>query len=243
MNFFAYEYDPAVKFDMYTPMHLLMLGITLVLVVVFFLFSKRIAQSQHEQTIRRSFAGFFIGMQILLIIVDGSAGNIWLPFHLCAISYLLTIALLITDNKRIFKYVFFTGIIGGLVTFAIPELDHAGYNRFRFYEFIIAHTALIVFPIYYLVNRKFEITRRDAITAIVITNIIGFAMIPVNILLDRTGIVPDANYMFVMNPPEDVQAVFGTFPWHMLTFELVLLVTFFGLYAIAAWYQRKQKAA
>ena len=151
--------------------------------------------------------------------------------------------LLITDNKAIFKYVFFAGIIGGIVTFAIPELEHAGWNRFRFYEFIIAHTAIILVPIYYLTSKGYEITKKDTIRGIIITNILGFGMWPVNILLRNIGYDPEANFMFVMGPPKDVEAVFGTFPWHFLSFELVLLVTFFGLYFITKWYQNKQKAA
>lgn len=243
MNFFSYEFDPTVKFDMYTSMHVLMLGITLVLVILFFVFKNRIYNSPKEKQIRHGFAYFLIGMLITLITVDTVGGEIYLPFHLCSISYILTIILLLTSNEKIFGYVYFTGIIGGIVTFAIPDLYHAGYNRFRFYEFIIAHTTIILIPIYYLTNFKYKITLRTTITGIIITNIIGFSMLPVNLLLRSTGIVEEANFMFTMGPPEDVESVFGTFPWHMLSFELVLLITFFALYYITKWYQNRIKAA
>ena len=243
MSFFEYEYDPNVKFDMYTPMHLLMLGITTVLFILFFVFKNRIYNSPKEKQIRIGFAIFLIAVLITLITVDTIGGELYLPFHLCSMSYILTIILLLTNNEKVFGYVYFTGIIGGIVTFAIPDLYHAGYNRFRFYEFIIAHTAIILVPIYYLTNFKYKITLRTTITGIIITNIIGFTMLPVNIILRNTGIVEEANYMFTMGPPEDVESVFGTFPWHMISFELVLLATFFGLYYITKWYQNKVKAA
>ena len=243
MNFFQYAYDPNVKFDMYTSMHLLMLFFTTILFVLFFLFKNKISSSPNERKIRYGIGSFLIVMLITLIIIDSIGGHIYLPFHLCSISYILTIVLLFTDNKYVFQYLFFAGIIGGIVTFAIPELDHAGWNRFRFYEFIIAHSMIILVPIYYLTNRKYEITMKHTVMGILITNILGFGMIPVNLLLRSTGIVEDANFMFVMEAPADVRAVFGEAPWHLLSFELVLLITFFGLYAVARWYQNKQKAA
>jgi len=243
MNFFSYEYDPNVKFDMYTSMHVFMLGITVILFVLFFVFKNKIYNSPHEKKIRHGYAYFLIVMLITQILVDGFGGEIYLPFHLCSISYILTIILLLTSNEKIFGYVFFTGIIGAIVTFAIPDLYHAGYNRFRFYEFIIAHTTIILVPIYYFTNFKYKITLRTTITGIIITNVVAFSMLPVNLFLRSTGIVEEANFMFTMGPPEDVESVFGTFPWHMLSFELVLLVTFFGLYYIAKWYQDKTKAA
>lgn len=242
MTFFNYEADPNVFFDMYTSMHLLMLGIVVVLFVLFFLFKSKLATSKYEKQIRYGIGGFLIVMLITLITVDASGGKLYLPFHLCSISYLLMIVLLFTDNKTVFRYLFFTGIIGGIVTFAIPELDHAGYNRFRFYEFIIAHTMIIIVPIYYLTNRGYTITMKHTIWSIVVTNIIALFMIPINLFLRSSEIVADANFMFVLGAPEDVEAVFGQPPWHLFTFEGVLLVTFFGLYAVARWYQNKQKA-
>ena len=243
MSFFEYAYDPNVKFDMYTSMHVLMLGIVTVLFILFFVFKNKIYQSKHEKTIRYSIGGFLIAMLITLITIDTIGGHLYLPFHLCSISYFLAIFLIFTNNEKVFDYLFFSGIIGGIVTFAIPELDHAGYNRFRFYEFIIAHSIIIMLPIYYLTTYKYKITVKKTLKGILITNILGFGMLPVNLLLRSTGIDPEANYMFTMGPPPDVEGVFGPFPWHMLSFELTLLVTFFILYAVTNWYQNKQKAA
>ena len=235
--FFSHEYDPNVKFDMYTPMHLLMLGIFVLLVVLFFVYKNKIYNSKYEKEIRYGFSGFLILLQLYMIVSDAIAGKIYIPFHLCTISLILTIILLFTNNKKIFTLVFFTGIIGGIVTFAIPELAHNGYNRFRFYEFIIAHTAIILVPIYYLTNHKFKITKKGFLFTMISVNVVGFLMLPVNMLL-RAVYDPEANYMFSYGPPKDVEAVFGTFPLHFLSFEFVLLVTFGILYFIAQKYQK-----
>lgn len=243
MNFFSYEYDPNVKFDMYTPMHLIMLGLFILIVVLFFVFKKRIYNSPKEQLIRYIYGGFLTVNLILLIIIEYTAGHVYLPFHLCSISYILTIVLLFTKNKKIWYFVFFTGIIGGIVSFAIPDLYHAGYNRFRFYEFIIAHSAIIIVPIYFLTEYKWKITSKVTFITILITNVLGFGMWPINLFLRNNNIIEDANFMFSLGPPEDVESVFGSYPWHFFTFELVLLITMFGLYYIASLYQNKQKAA
>ena len=243
MNFFSYEYDPNVMFDMYTPMHVIMLGMFAVYVILYIIFRKKIFSSPHEKKVRYIFASVLAINQILLAFIETNAGHIYLPLHLCSISFILTIVLLITNNEKLFRFLFFAGIIGGVVSFAIPDLYHAGYNRFRFYEFIIAHGAIILVPVYYLTCYKFKVTKRDTVMAILITNVLGFSMLPVNLLLRKTGLVEDANYMFSLGPPEDVESVFGSFPIHYLSFELVLLVTFFGVYYLAKIYQDKTKAA
>ena len=237
MNFFSYEYDPNIMFDMYTSMHLLMLGLFFVYVTLFFIFKNRIFKSKYEKQIRYTFASFLLVTLITLIIIEYSGGHVYLPLHLCSISYILTIILLYTNNEKIFRYVFFAGVIGGIVSFAIPDLYHAGYNRFRFYEFVIAHGSITLIPIYYLTCYKYKITKKITIIGIIITNILGIAMLPVNLLIRGLELDAEANYMFSMGPPEDVVSIFQPFPWHYLTFEVVLLVTFFGMYYLAQVYQ------
>lgn len=241
MSFFDYSHDPAVRFDMYTPMHLLMLGITLLLFVVFFLLKDRLSTMEKEPQIRRYVAYFLIVLEIVHIIIVVASGRLYLPFHLCAISYLLTIVLLLTNNKTVFEFVFYTGLIGGLVTFAIPELDHVGYNRFRFYQFIIAHSVIIMVPLYYLTNLGYRLTKKSLVSTLILVNILGFLMLGINAILRSTGLVEDANYMYMYGPPADVEAIFGTFPWHILSFELTLILSFSISYFIASLYQNKAK--
>lgn len=240
MDFFSNTFDPGVKFDMYTPMHLLMLGFLALVVMAFVFLRKRIASSRNEKWIRYGVAAFLTVQLVVLIGVYIADGDVYLPLHLCSISYILVIVLLLTDNPQVFSYVFFAGIIGGLVTFLIPELDHLGWNRYRFYEFIIAHAMIMLIPLYYLMERGYRIGWKQGVAAIVITNIIGFSMIPVNLWLDRSSVYPNANYMFVMHAPSDVEAVFGPPPWHLLTFELVLILTFGLLYLVTQRYQQQR---
>ncbi len=239
MSFFQYEADPQVWFDMYTSMHALMLVLVLLLFTVLIIAAKHLHKQNKTSNIQKGLAYFLIALLLGQIVVDASGGVLYLPFHLCSISYLLTIVLLLSDSYKTFQFLFFTGIIGGIVTFFIPELDHAGWNRFRFYEFIIAHTMIIFVPLYYLVVRSFSITKTSLLHAILITNILALIMIPINLFLSKFNIVEDANYMFVMRPPSDVESIFGAAPWHLLSFELVLIVTYVLLYLITNIYQKR----
>ncbi len=238
--FFAREGDPNVWFDMYTPMHLVMLVAFFLLLVLFFLYKDKLYNHPKEKEIRYGIGYFLIVLELISALTIVLQGGLYIPLHLCSISYYLAIVLLFTKNDKVFTVLFFTGIIGGLVTFAIPELGHAGYNRFRFYQFIIVHTAIIVVPIYFLTNHQYTITLKKLLLTMVFVNVIGFSMLPVNILLDNTLIEVGANYMYVMGPPSDVEAVFGQYPWHLLSFVFTLLVTFYIAYVAAARYQNKK---
>jgi hypothetical integral membrane protein (TIGR02206 family) len=230
-------------FDMYTSMHLLMLGIFIVYIVLFFIFKNKIYNSPKEKLIRYIYASVLSVNLVVLATIETVGGHAYLPFHLCAMSYILTIVLLFTNNEKIFRFVFFTGIIGGIVSFAIPDLYHAGYNRFRFYEFIVAHGAIIIVPIYYLTCYKYKVTKKITLVVILITNILGFLMWPINIIFRNSGFMPESNYMFTMGAPEDVETIFGPYPWHLFTFEFLIITTFFIVFFFANRYQNKTKAA
>lgn len=239
MNFFSFDPNPDLRFDMFTPMHLVMTFIFIGVMILFFLIKDKVYNSKYEKHIRYSLAIFLLVNEVVLAIIEIGAGEIFLPFHLCSISFLLVIVLLITNNEKLFVFVFFTGIIGGIVSFAIPEFGNGGYDRYRFYQFIIAHSAIIYVPIYYLTNYKYKITKKKFFNTVIITNILAFIMLGVNLLLIAIDYYPEANYMFTMGPPPEVESIFGVFPWHLFVFEGVLLITFYITYYFGNKYSEK----
>ena len=239
MDFFSFDYNPDLRFDMFTGMHLVQFIMFIVVITIFFLVKDKIYNSKHEKHFRYTLASILLINEIILIIIEVGAGEVYLPFHLCAISYLLTIVLLITNNEKIFIFVFFTGILGGIVSIAIPEFGNGGYDRFRFYEFIIAHSAIIYVPIYYLTTYKYKINFKRFLYVLIITNILGFSMLGINLILRVTEFLPDANYMFTMGPPPEVESIFGVFPWHILVFEAILVISCYLLYLAGNNYTKK----
>ncbi len=239
MDFFSYDYNPNLRFDMFTFMHLILFVIFIFVMVIFYIFKDNVYNSKYEKQIRYSLAAFLFLSEIILAFIEIGAGEIFLPFHLCSISFLLTIVLLITNNEKIFVFVFFTGIIGGIVSFAIPEFGNGGYDRYRFYQFILAHSAIIYVPIYYVTNYKYRIDIKRFINVVIITNVLGFIMIGVNYILIVTKFYPTANYMFTMGPPPEVESVFGVFPWHLFVFEGVLLLSFYIIFYFGNKYSKK----
>lgn len=239
MDFFSFGFNPDLKFDMFTGMHLVQFILFTVVLVGFFLVKDKVYNSKYEKHIRYTLAAILFINEIILIIIEVGAGEVYLPFHLCSISYLLTIVLLVTNNEKIFIFVFFTGIIGGIVSIAIPEFGNGGYDRFRFYEFIIAHSAIIYVPIYYLTNYKYKINFLRFRNIVIITNILGFMMLGINFILRVTEFYPEANYMFTMGPPPEVEGVFGVFPWHLFVFEAVLLISFYIIYFFGDRYTKE----
>ena len=239
MDFFSFDYSPGLRFDMFTSMHLIMTFIFIGVMTIFFLIKDKVFKSEYEKQIRYGLAAFLFLNEVLLAIIEIRAGVVFLPFHLCSISYLLTMVLLITNNEKIFIFVFFTGIIGGIVSFAIPEFGNGGYDKYRFYQFILAHSAIIYVPIYYLTNYKYVINFKKFVNIVIITNILAFGMLGMNFVLRAINIDSEANYMFTYGPPPEVEDVFGVFPWHLFVFEAVLLVSFYIIYYFGNKYSRK----
>ncbi|MCK5761710.1 MAG: YwaF family protein [Candidatus Izimaplasma sp.] len=109
---------------MFTSMHLVQFMMFIVIIMGFYAVKDEVYNSKYEKQIRYILASILLISEITLIFIEVGAGEIYLPFHLCLISYYLTIVLLITNNEKIFSFVFFIGILGGIVSFAIPEFGN-----------------------------------------------------------------------------------------------------------------------
>lgn len=112
-----------------------------------------------------------------------------LPLHICFISNILCIILCFNKNKKIFNFVVFTGILGGLSSLLAPELD-LSFKYFRYYQFMICHISIIIIPIYFMFIYKYSITIKDTLKVIFITEILGLSLGVFNEIYNT-------NYMFV----------------------------------------------
>lgn len=155
-----------------------------------------------------------------------------LPLELCSISMYLCAAMLLFRNRLLFQIAYFAGIGGALQALLTPVLGYP-FPHFRFLQFFIAHSAIILSALYMVWIEKFRPTLKSIGWAMLFLNL---AIIPVGLVNYLTG----ANYMFLARKPDSASLldVLGPYPWYLLSMEAVALILFFLLYlpfALSDW--------
>jgi len=220
-------FTPYVKeaFVMFSSPHLIAIAACALIAVLFYLFRRRIRSSAALRN------GIRYALAVLLILMEVSLdawnviGGIWeatnsLPLELCSITLLLSIVMLFTRSKLLFQILFFAGIGGALQAILTPNLAYP-FPHFRFYQFFVAHLAIILASLYMIWIESYRTTWKS----------VGYAMVFLNVLLVFVGAIDyflGANYMFLMHKPDTASLLdfLGPYPYYLIVEEFVALAIF-----------------
>lgn len=141
----------------------------------------------------------------------------FLPLQLCSINSLLSIVLLLTDNRKLFGFVYLFGLTGAIQGLLTPELYQEPWH-FRFIQYFIAHAFIVWTALYYAMIKSFRISWALFFMSFLWLNVYALGVYMINFVIG-------ANYMFLMKKPENASLMdyLGPYPWYILALELVAL--------------------
>ncbi|TFB13368.1 TIGR02206 family membrane protein [Filobacillus milosensis] len=210
-------------FELFSVSHMLMLAISISLIFVLYFFKNRIRKN-HATLIRNVLIITLILSEVSFhswfIINDRWDVNLNLPLQLCSISLYLCTFMLITKNYRAFEVAFFISMTGALIAIITPELFF-GYPHLRFFQFFIAHIAIVLSCFYMLWVEQFKPTFKSVIRSFVVLNLIALFVFMINQWIG-------SNYMFLSRKPSNASVIdfLGPYPWYILSLEAVALILF-----------------
>lgn len=152
-----------------------------------------------------------------------------LPLHICFVSNILCIILCFNKNNKIFNFVVFTGILGGLSSLLAPELN-LSFKYFRYYQFMICHISIIIIPVYFMFIYKYKITIKATLKVIFTTEILGLS-------LGIFNEIYNTNYMFVSFTSNDaakgsILSYIGEGYFYFINLQALFLITMLLWYFI-----------
>ena len=148
-----------------------------------------------------------------------------LPLHLCGISGLLSIILLIRYNAVIANLLFYWGLTGGFHSLLTPEFD-LGMRGYLFYSYFISHGGLIFTAFYIVKHNGYKPEKNSWLKAFLF---IQLAVLIIGIFDWATN----SNYMYLLAPPiVDNPLIVGKWPWYIIVFEALAMLHFLILYGI-----------
>ena len=190
--------------------HLILVALSLVLVVLGFIFSRKLKFNQMAKTM------LYIGIvsetiKIFYYIIrnEDTHGGVLpktdLPFHLCSIQILFIIALNFSKNEKLksflTSFMMPSCLIGGLAALLIATDSSRNGLWIITAQYFIYHVAIMVFALYLTVNKEYGPTLKGYFSCLKMLLIIMFFAIYINSML-YDG-VSNINFMYVVGPPQD----------------------------------------
>lgn len=162
---------------------------------------------------------------IILLINDSWTLKSNLPIHLCSVSALICCFIGFTKkNQLLFEFLFYAGIIGGLLSILTPQITL--YNEYYFFYimFYFKHASIIAIPLFMRYGLNMKLTKFSWLKVFGLVNLLLLFVLPINTLID-------SNYLYVSRPPmvnnpliiEDLNKVFGI-PTYVFYWEIILIV-------------------
>jgi hypothetical integral membrane protein (TIGR02206 family) len=237
-QFFARDFsgDPFVMFG--AP-HLVVLVI--LLAVSLYLPQLR-GRSQAIKNVRYGLAMMLLLNELAWHIWNAAVGQ-WnlqtmLPLHLCSVLVWTGAAMLLTENYRIYEFMYFMGIGGAVQAVLTPDLGLYGFPHFRFFQTFISHGGIIVAALFMTVVVGLRPTWRSILRVFVVMNVYFAIVFVINSILG-------SNYLFIMRPPDTPSLIdsLGPWPWYLIPLQGIGLLTCFILYipfALKDWWASRQ---
>ena len=151
-----------------------------------------------------------------------------IPLHLCGISSLICCVLpFVKKKEKLFQFVYYTGIIGGIMAILTPQLNHFDGTLRYYLNFYVSHSLIIALPIFMFLHLNMKLPKFSWFKIWVHLNILMALIMPINFLLG-------SNYMYVNAPPEvSNPLVIGDWPYYLLIWEPLVIIIAYLIYAIS----------
>ena len=159
-----------------------------------------------------------------------------LPFHLCGISaFICSVMPFLKNKQRLFDFVFYTGIIGGIMGILTPQMSDYDGSFYVYFVFYMRHILIFTMPIYMLRNLGLSLTKKSMVRTFVILNILLAFIMPFNFIIG-------GNYMYLAEPPQvNNPLIIGEWPYYVIWFEVFVILLLVLLYYLSKISFRKSK--
>lgn len=162
------------NFKTFSLPHVIFLLVTAAIAIMLVLYREEIKNTKAKLYLRYAIAVLLFGSEASKQIADWLNGgwNIqWsLPLHLCGITSIVCIIMLITKSHRLFEIMYFWGLIGSPLAMILPDLN-VPYASIAFWAFMISHSMNIIAVVYMITAYKHRPTMNSMKKAFIFTNV------------------------------------------------------------------------
>ncbi len=203
-DFFSYK--PGIfHFELFGSIHIFISLLTILIIYLIYINKEKLKLIKYQNIIFRYGIAIlmFLNMAIYYghkIVNNTYNYKVHLPLHLCFFGGYLFMYTLVTNNKKLFKSVYFLSFIGPLPAIIFPDLT-VGFDRFQFWQFVISHHVFLIASLYCLYVLEWKVNKKDIKNSFILANAYLIAIIIFNNIFDT-------NYLMVKNLPKHILEFF-----------------------------------
>jgi len=225
-RFWNHELNPDLAMQPFTWQHALLIFLGILSVYATLKFAEKLKDSKYERRIKRGFALWLLFLELVYHLHYWTYGLFSVPLHICSFGVLFSVLILLSDSKKVFSYLFFIGILGGLAALFIPNSLGYTYYNMRYYHFIVLHMSIAIVPIYYYKAYGYRIS----FSSIYKTTGFLLSLLP---LVTYVNVVYDKNYMFIGDKPTILARYLPAWPYYIILMGLLMFLAFHLLYFLS----------
>lgn len=234
MRFFGHDIDMNLAMQPFTWQHYLLIFLGVSSVVGTYLLADKLKRYKYENRVRYVVAFWLIALELSYHLHYWLFGMFSVPLHICSFGVILSVTILITNKYKVFEYLFFIGLFGGLLALFIPNTLGYTYYNIRYYHFILLHMSIAIVPIYYYRAYGFRIKYSSIYKTFGIFLLVLPLVVFVNYMKDK-------NYMFVGDKPNIIADYIPDWPYYIFIFAFLAFIMFHLLYFVSNINDKKFK--
>ena len=208
--------------------------ITIICSLLFFTFASKTNKENLSYFLKISsflVLAMTVANHLILIFNDSWTLKNNLPIHLCSISALICCFIGFIKNKQLlFEFLFYAGIIGGLLSLLTPQIILYKELNFFYIMFYFKHASIITIPIFMRFYMNMKLSKLSWLKVFGLINLLLAIVLPINSAID-------SNYLYVSRPPmvnnpliiEDFNKFFGI-PIYVYYWEIIMIILLILIY-------------
>jgi hypothetical integral membrane protein (TIGR02206 family) len=226
-DFFASN-APLGAFELFGPVHLLMLGV-LAAINLALIFVRRTTHDDQRRRLRYFLAGLLaineLGYHIWLLLTRQWDYHWNLPLHLCSAFVWLSIVMLLFKNQFIFEMAYLLGVGAAIQPLLTSEVGAYGFPHFYAFQIFISHGGIITAALFMAIVEGMRPTGASLKRVILWGNLYLVLVTMINFLLD-------SNYLYTHHKPHipTLLDALGPWPWYILAMEAIAIAISLVLY-------------
>ena len=147
--------------------------------------------------------------------------------EMCIRDSICCILPFVKKKERLFQFVYYTGIIGGIMAILTPQLNYFDGTLRYYLNFFVSHSLIIALPIFMFLHLGMKLPKFSWFKIWIHLNILMIIIMPLNFLLG-------SNYMYVNAPPEvSNPLIIGDWPYYLLIWEPLVIIIAYLIYVIS----------
>ena len=226
--------DLTITIDFLSKQWIINMIITIICSFLFFIFASKTNKENLSYFLKISsflVLAMTVANHLILILNDSWTLKNNLPIHLCSISALICCFIGFIKNKQLlFEFLFYAGIIGGILSLLTPQITLYKELNFFYIMFYFKHASIIAIPIFMRFYMNIKLSKFSWLKVFGLINLLLAIVLPINSAID-------SNYLYVSRPPmvnnpliiEDFNKFFGI-PTYVYYWEIIMIILLILIY-------------